>query len=116
MSAWVRVAPRAELAPGEVRAVALARDELGRPREALVLLAEDGEPRAYLNRCQHLPIPLDGGSRVFLDAAGRHLRCGTHGALYRVRDGLCIDGPCPGKVLIALPWRVVDGWIEIEDR
>lgn len=115
MSAWVRVVREEELRPGEVRAVALSRDGLG-PREALVLLGEDGAPRAYLNRCQHLPIPLDGGSRVFLDAAGRHLRCGTHGALYRVEDGLCVGGPCPGRSLPALSLRVVEGWIELEDQ
>lgn len=116
-SEWIRVARASELRRGDVRAVMLPRDELGRPREALVLIAEDGEPRAYLNRCQHLPIPLDGGSRVFLDVAGTHLRCGTHGALYRVSDGLCVGGPCPGKVLVALELRVDDeGWIELADR
>ncbi len=115
MTSWLRVAPLAELTPGVVRAVPLSRDAAGRPREGLVLLGEDGEPRAYLNRCQHLPIPLDGGSRVFLDVLGTHLRCGTHGALYRVTDGVCVEGPCPGKVLPALALRVSDGWVEVAD-
>ena len=90
----VRVGALNEIRPGEVLVVALPRGEDRRPREALVLLGSDGEPRAYLNRCRHLPIPLDAGSREFLTHDGEHLLCGTHGALYRRDDGLCIAGPC----------------------
>lgn len=77
-----------------VQAVTLPRGPDGRPREALVLLGSDGEPRAYLNRCRHLPIPIDGGSKQYLTQGGEYLLCGTHGALYRRDDGVCIAGPC----------------------
>jgi nitrite reductase/ring-hydroxylating ferredoxin subunit len=114
VSETIRVCPREDLADG-VQVVRLPDDELGRPREALVLLDGAGTLRAYLNRCEHLPIPLDGGSRDFLSADGRHLRCGTHGALYRREDGFCFEGPCAGKSLLALPVRVAeDGWVELE--
>src|SRR5690606_15269320 len=107
---------RAErLAPGEVHTAALDADERGRPREALVIRDEDGAPRAYLNRCRHLPIPLDAGSRVFLDVLGTHLVCGTHGARYRLRDGLCVEGPCVGLALEALTVTTEDGWIVVEE-
>lgn len=93
----------------------MTRDDRGRPREALVLLDEDGRVRAYLNRCEHLPIPLDAGSREFLSRDGAHLMCGTHGALFRRDDGFCVAGPCAGRSLCALPFRITDdGWIEIE--
>ncbi|MDB4971723.1 MAG: Ferredoxin subunit of nitrite reductase and ring-hydroxylating dioxygenase [Myxococcaceae bacterium] len=88
------VCPRAELRGDMVKAVALPRDGHGRPREALVLLGSDGEPRAYLNRCRHLPVPIDGGSKQYLTRGGEYLLCGTHGALYRRDDGMCIAGPC----------------------
>jgi nitrite reductase/ring-hydroxylating ferredoxin subunit len=101
--AQVRVCARSEVGPGEVRVVALPRGEDRRPREALVLLGDDGEPRAYLNRCRHLPIPLDAGSRSFLTEDGEHLLCGTHGALYRRDDGVCVAGPCLHLVLETLP-------------
>lgn len=110
---WVRAGRVDDLVPDEVRAVRLPADALGRPREALVLLTPTGELRAYLNRCEHLPIPLDGGSREFLDPSGTHLRCGTHGALYRLGDGLCVHGPCRGRSLARLPVRVEDGVIEV---
>ena len=90
----VRACTRHDLTPGVVLPVPLPPGHDKRPREALVLLGTDGEPRAYLNRCRHLPIPIDSGSRQFLTHDGRHLLCGTHGALYRLDDGLCIAGPC----------------------
>lgn len=99
----VRVCARNEIQRGEVRVVPLPRGEDKRPREALVLVGSDGEPRAYLNRCRHLPIPIDGGSRRFLTEDGEHLLCGTHGALYRPDDGVCVAGPCLHLALEALP-------------
>ncbi|HJL19413.1 MAG TPA: Rieske 2Fe-2S domain-containing protein [Sandaracinaceae bacterium LLY-WYZ-13_1] len=113
MSDAIRVCRRDALGDG-VRVVPLSKDERGRPREALVLLDEEGTLRAYLNRCEHLPIPLDAGSREFLSADRRYLVCGTHGALYRLGDGFCVEGPCAGRSLLALPVRVDEGWVEIE--
>jgi nitrite reductase/ring-hydroxylating ferredoxin subunit len=88
------VCTRGELSYDSVRSLALPRGSDGRPREALVLLGGDGEPRAYLNRCRHLPIPIDGGSKSYLTQGGEYLLCGTHGALFRRDDGVCIAGPC----------------------
>jgi nitrite reductase/ring-hydroxylating ferredoxin subunit len=87
----------------EVRVVALPPDRDGLPREAIVLRDEAGTPRAYLNRCCHLPIPLDAGSRRFLSADRARLQCATHGARYRRSDGYCTAGPCAGASLRALP-------------
>ncbi len=97
------VCARGELSAGAVKALALAKGADGRPREALVLLGGDGEPRAYLNRCRHLPIPIDGGSKRYLTDDGQYLICGTHGALYRRDDGVCIAGPCLHLALERLP-------------
>jgi nitrite reductase/ring-hydroxylating ferredoxin subunit len=90
---------------GRVHVVRLGADEIGRPREALVVVDSLRAPRAYLNLCRHLPIPLDGASRDFL--AQGHLQCITHGARYRLEDGLCVAGPCRGKSLHALELRLI---------
>jgi len=92
-----------ELADGKVVACPLPRGTDRRPREALLLLGSDGEPRAYLNRCRHLPIPIDAGSRQYLTQDRQHLLCGTHGALFRPDDGMCVAGPCLNLALEALP-------------
>jgi nitrite reductase/ring-hydroxylating ferredoxin subunit len=97
------VCAREELAFESVKAVSLPRLADGRPREALVLLGHDGQPRAYLNLCRHLPIPIDGGSKQYLTYGGEYLLCGTHGALFRRDDGVCIAGPCLMLALEPLP-------------
>jgi len=111
----VRACARAELAAGVVIPVALPRGANRRPREALVLLGSDGEPRAYLNECRHLPIPIDLGSRRFLTQNGQHLLCGTHGALYRLDDGVCVTGPCLSLALDALKLVEEEGILYIDD-
>ncbi len=83
-------------------------------REAIVVLDDSDRPRAYLNRCKHLPVPLDGASREFFDATRRYLICGTHGALYEKATGFCVSGPCRGKVLTAIDVRVdADGAVAL---
>lgn len=58
--------------------------------------------RAYLNSCPHTGVTLDWQPDRFLDEAGRHLQCATHGALFRIEDGFCIAGPCAGQSLTPL--------------
>jgi nitrite reductase/ring-hydroxylating ferredoxin subunit len=104
------------LAAGTVRVVELPRGSFGLPQviplEALVLRDRDGLPRAYLNRCRHLPVPLVVlrpkrppivESTEFLSADGAALECRTHGAQFRLDDGMCIEGPCEGLPLYAIP-------------
>lgn len=68
-----------------------------------------GELHAYENRCRHLPLPLDYGDGRFLDSAGRHIVCATHGAAYEPATGLCVSGPCRGARLKSLPLIEKDG-------
>lgn len=97
----IRVGTLDEVRHAPAMLVALAPRD-GRPRQAIVLLDEAGTPRAYLNECRHIPVPLDGGSGYVLDHTKRFLMCGTHGALYHRRDGLCVTGPCRGERLLPL--------------
>ena len=106
------VCRRADVEGGSVATARLEPDEFGRPRQAIVFLA-DGVLRAYLNLCRHLPIPLDAGSGDFFTPNRRKLRCGTHGALFRLDDGYCTVGPCKGERLLALPVFEEDGGIYV---
>jgi nitrite reductase/ring-hydroxylating ferredoxin subunit len=83
---------------GEPALVPLERDKHG-PKSAIVLVDEAGVTRAYVNRCMHIPVPLDAGGGDVLSACGRYLECRTHGARYRLSDGYCIEGPCEGDSL-----------------
>jgi nitrite reductase/ring-hydroxylating ferredoxin subunit len=96
---WRLVCQRDDLRPGELRQVSLGRTPMGIPVFVLVGVSRLGELFAYQNECKHLPIPLDAGSGQFFGSDADTLRCGTHGALFRVSDGFCTRGPCRGTFL-----------------
>jgi nitrite reductase/ring-hydroxylating ferredoxin subunit len=38
-----------------------------------------------------------------------------HGALFEIESGVCVSGPCAGKALRALPVRVAQGYVVLEE-
>jgi nitrite reductase/ring-hydroxylating ferredoxin subunit len=84
----------------------------GAPVPAFVLRI-DGAPRAWLNRCAHVPVELDWNPGRFLDDTGTVIVCATHGAVYDADDGRCVGGPCRDRGLHPVPCREADGWIEV---
>ena len=56
---------------------------------------EPGHIVAYHNACPHKLTPLEIEDHHFLDRDDPALLvCFTHGARFRVADGLCVSGPC----------------------
>jgi naringenin degradation protein FdeD len=78
-------------------------------RVAGFLVNDGGRFHAYVNRCRHMPTPLDFIRDQFVSEDGRYLMCYTHGALYERGTGLCISGPCEGESLYQLPVCVDQG-------
>jgi nitrite reductase/ring-hydroxylating ferredoxin subunit len=78
-------------------------------RVAGLLVNDGGRFHAYVNRCRHMPTPLDFIRDQFVSEDGRFLMCYTHGALYERGTGLCISGPCEGESLYRLPVYVDQG-------
>jgi nitrite reductase/ring-hydroxylating ferredoxin subunit len=69
-------------------------------------------PRAWVNRCPHVPYPLDFGDGDVLHEG--QIVCVNHGARFDPQSGACVWGPARGRGLEALPvedagdrWRVV---------
>ena len=58
-----------------------------------------GKFYAYKNHCPHTGISLNWQPDQFLDNSSQYIQCSTHGALFRINDGLCEWGPCLGKNL-----------------
>lgn len=83
------------------------------PQEAFVV-RYDGAPRAFLNRCAHVPVELDWQPGRFFDDDGLYLVCATHGAMYDPATGACAGGPCRGGGLIPVPVAERDGNIFLE--
>ena|SRR5688500_10782498 len=95
-----------ELSPGNVRKFWLICQKY---RVDGFLINDRGSFHAYVNRCRHMPTPLDFVRDEFVSDDGRFLRCYTHGALYEFSTGLCVDGPCKGESLFRLPVRIDRG-------
>ncbi len=70
----------------------------------------------YLDRCPHIGTPLTLGDDRYLTRDGGHILCSTHGALFRLEDGLCLAGPCPGRTLPSWPVTVVDGLVAVAEQ
>jgi nitrite reductase/ring-hydroxylating ferredoxin subunit len=68
----------------------------------------------YENACPHIGVPLNWAPDRFLDAKGEHIVCGTHGALFRIADGVCTKGPCIGEAIAPIPFRIEDGVVLVD--
>ncbi len=64
-----------------------------------------GRLRGFIDRCPHAGMPLALTPDRFLTREGDLILCSSHGALFRIEDGLCLAGPCAGRSLE--PWSVV---------
>lgn len=111
---WRRVADSDALDEGGV-GVRFAVPEAGGTTAPAFAVRYDGLPRAYLNRCAHVPVELDWQEGRFFDDSGLYLVCATHGAMYSPEDGSCAGGPCRGRGLVPLRAAETEGgvWVEV---
>ncbi|HEY8011727.1 MAG TPA: Rieske (2Fe-2S) protein [Rudaea sp.] len=74
--------------------------------DSLILLRQAAQVFAYRNVCPHAGRRLDWAPGRFL-IENSHLICASHGAVFAIASGLCVDGPCRGESLAALPIEIV---------
>lgn len=101
-----------EIADGTARGFAVGA---GAARRELLVARQGERAYAYLNACPHVGTPLDWVPDRFMCPEGRHLQCATHGARFRVEDGICVAGPCVGARLTAVPVRLLAGAIHLAE-
>lgn len=77
-----------------------------------------GTVHAWLNICPHRGTSLDWQPGEVFDDSGLYLICATHGAMFQPDTGLCVDGPCRGASLSAVPVELQDGeiWLVHDNR
>ncbi len=68
---------------------------------------------AYQNRCPHAGHPLNWKPDSFLTPDGTAIICSSHGAMFRLEDGECVAGPCPGQHLQKVSVAVRDGRVVV---
>ena len=70
-----------------------------------------GNYYAYLNRCPHTGVNLEWQPNQFLDRTHQFIQCSTHGARFKIENGLCIYGPCQGRSLQPINIEIAAGKI-----
>ena len=86
----------------------------GREEECLLVRFE-GHCYAYINRCVHMPRPLDCEKDRVFDPSGRYLRCSMHGIVYTPEAGVSVSAMCEGERLRAVSVYEENGEIGIAD-
>lgn len=79
----------------------------------LLLLRIGSRVWGYHNCCPHFSLPLNYEPDTFHIFDGEILMCAHHTALFRIEDGVCIDGPCAGARLRTVPVVVSGGRVLI---
>ncbi|HSW24584.1 MAG TPA: Rieske 2Fe-2S domain-containing protein [Burkholderiaceae bacterium] len=100
----VRLCALADLPDGGARGF----DPLGRGRDTVFAVRHGSAVRVWADRCPHHGTPLPWRKDAYLNAAGDRIVCGAHGALFEPDTGLCVQGPCLGESLRALPCVLTD--------
>jgi nitrite reductase/ring-hydroxylating ferredoxin subunit len=81
----------------------------------LFAVRQDDTVVVYVNSCPHLGVPLDWMPDRFLSHDGRRIVCATHGAEFRIADGLCLRGPCRGDRLEPVMIQIKDGMLLVPE-
>lgn len=82
----------------------------GDSASSVVVVRQGDALRAWRNICPHAGRFLNWAPGKFLFSKQGDLVCAAHGAVFRIEDGLCTDGPCRGSSLLPVPIeRLADG-------
>jgi nitrite reductase/ring-hydroxylating ferredoxin subunit len=76
-----------------------------------LVVRQRGGVYAYVNRCPHAGHPLNLRPHEFLTPDRSLLVCNSHGALFEIPTGRCVDGPCAGASLRPIPIEVRAGYV-----
>lgn len=106
------VCPGVKLGEGQYRKQKILFE--GQPAEALIFRF-NGQPYAYINRCVHMPRPLDGEEAQIFDASGKMLRCSMHGIVYTPESGTSVSALCEGQQLRSIETYEANGEVGFAD-
>jgi len=83
-------------------------------RAPMFVIRKGGAVYGYENRCPHQGTTLDWKPHTFLTVDRTKIICATHGALFRIEDGYCFAGPCPGAALVPVALRIANGLVMLQ--
>lgn len=95
-AALIKLCRLEELPDGEARGF----DPDGTGQDSVFIVRQQQNLFGYRDRCPHYgDTPMAWRRHAYLDSAGAHIVCAAHGALFRINDGVCLQGPCLGQSL-----------------
>jgi len=68
----------------------------------------------FVNRCPHAGHALNWQKDSFLTQENDLIICNSHGARFRIMDGVCVSGPCPGAGLKTITIKIKGGKILVK--
>jgi nitrite reductase/ring-hydroxylating ferredoxin subunit len=93
----------ADVVDGKSRVVSLG---VNRPGFALIVVRTGNDVFGYVNECAHMAVPLNLLDDLGVETHAHRLLCDHHHARFRFNDGYCVEGPCQGDSLTAVPLAV----------
>lgn len=111
MAASTYLCRLADLPDGEARGF----DPAHSGQDSLFVVRQGGRLRAYRDQCPHYgDTPMAWRRHAYLNADGSRIVCAAHGALFRIEDGMCLQGPCLGEALTPVPITInADGEVHL---
>jgi nitrite reductase/ring-hydroxylating ferredoxin subunit len=79
----------------------------------LLLLRRGDAVWGYHNSCPHFSLPLNYEPQRFIALDAEVVMCAHHTAFFRFDDGECVDGPCAGAHLLAVPLQMAGDGIYV---
>ena len=70
----------------------------------------------YRNNCPHIGLPLNLMPDQFLDYDKRYIQCTSHGAVFEIKTGFCVSGPCQNQSLESIPCLVENGSLVLVEQ
>jgi len=74
-----------------------------------MVIRQGDQAFVYKNACPHTGMPLDFKPGRFLTKDETMIQCSTHGAKFKIKDGVCVSGPCQGDKLKPVNTEIRDG-------
>ncbi len=81
---------------------------------SLLIIRRGDTVIAYRNSCPHEGDRMEHARGKFLDEEKAHILCASHGALFRIEDGVCIAGPCFGENLDPIVTAIEGGEVFVQ--
>lgn len=83
---------------------------------SILVWRSGAEAHAWVNQCPHFSLPLNARPDTFLLLSGERVMCAYHCAVFRLRDGVCVEGPARGRGLDRVPIVLAAGELRVAEE